>query len=35
MEDAKRKKEKIAELEKSAMIKPQLMNNKVSDKYIL
>jgi len=35
MEDARRKKEKLAELEKSATMKPQLMNNKVSDKYIL
>lgn len=35
MEDARRKKEKIAELEKSAMIKPQFLNTKVSDKYIL
>lgn len=35
MDDARRKKEKIAELEKSAMMKPQLINTKVSDKYIL
>jgi hypothetical protein len=35
MEDARRKKEKLAELEKSAMTRPQLLNTKVSDKYIL